>query len=263
MPQYGIAGWCIDTGGDAVGAAARHGLSALHLGVDTGEDVAALRSQASRDALRARCLGTGVRVSCLALNLAERIAICGARADEQIRMEFLEIVASALGWAAEVGVPLVYIPSFGLSEMTSGDAIRETAELLAEAADLACLFGIDVASENSLGAADTVRLVEWVGRENFRILFDIYNPRRWGHSPLSIIAAGGEVFAEQIHVKDGWLPHYGNAPLTEGDGDVTSIVRELMRRGLVGTFVLENDYMRSPGLNVQGDLETLCTICNS
>lgn len=266
MPQYGIAGWCIDAGGergDVVGAAARYGLAALHLAIETHEDVTRLRCQASCDALRRRCRETGVHLSCLALNIAERIAICGVNAEDRGRLRFLEIVASVLEFAAEAAVPLVYIPSFGLAEMTSDEALRETAELLAEAADLARPLGIDLASENSLGAADTARLVERVSRNNFRILFDVYNPRRWGHSPLDIIAAGGDVFAAQIHVKDGWLPGYGNAPLGDGDGDVAAIVRELMRRGLADTFVLENDYLRSRGLNVQADLDTLSAICDS
>ncbi|MCK4120522.1 sugar phosphate isomerase/epimerase family protein [Ralstonia nicotianae] len=266
MPEYGIAAWCLDPAGadrDALAAAARHGLAALHLAVDTAEGVARLTRPEWQDAITRCCQETGVRISCLALNIVERMPICGMHADEESQRRFQDIVLVALEFAAKAAVPLIYVPSFGLAEITSDDGLYETAALLSRAAESAQPFGIEVASENSLGPADTARFVDLVGQGNFRILFDIYNPLRWGHSPMEIIAVGFDAFATQIHVKDGWLPRYGNAPLGAGDGNVAEIVRELMQRGFDGTFVLENDYGEEHGLDVRCDLETLRMICDS
>jgi L-ribulose-5-phosphate 3-epimerase len=196
------------------------------------------------------------------LNVAERTPICGSSADVTSRRRFHDVVMAALDFAAEVKVPLVYVPSFGLAEITSNDDLSETADLLARAAESACSFGIEVASENSLSPSSTERLIEYVGHENFKILFDTYNPRRWGHCPMEIIDAGFAAFATQIHIKDGRLPGYGNAPLGAGDGEIVEIVRNLLRRGFEGIFVLENGYGNVWGLNVKNDLETLRLICD-
>lgn len=263
MPPYGIAAWCVDPAAadrDVFGAVERHGLNSMHLAIGSTDDVASLKRSSWRAGVRRRCGETGVRISCLALNVVEQMAVCGACGDDFNRRQFSNIFLTALEFAAELAVPLIYVPSFGLAEITSDVCLRETAELIGRAAEAARPLRIDVASENSLGPADTTRLIDLVGQENFKILFDIYNPLRWGHSPMELIAAEFNSFAAQIHVKDGRLPRYGNAPLGEGDGNVIEIVQELLRRGFDGIFVLENDYARTRGLDVQKDLETLKTI---
>lgn len=265
MPQYGIAAWCVDSasvGQDVFDAAAREGLASVHFAVDTAGAVARLAHPAWRAAVERRCGETGVRISCLALNIAERTPLCGPSADVKSRQRFHDVVLAALEFAAEVNVPLIYVPSFGLAEITSNDDLSETADLLGRAAESARSFGIEVASENSLGPAGIERLIEYVGQENFRILFDIYNPRRWGHCPKEIIEAGFSAFATQIHIKDGRLPGYGNAPLGAGDGEVAEIVQNLLRRGFDGMFVLENGYGNVSGLDVKSDLKTLRLICD-
>lgn len=265
MPRYGIAAWCVDSasvGEDVFAAAARQGLASVHFPVDTEDAVARLAQPVWRAAVERRCRETGVCISSLALNIAERTPLCGSSADVNSRRRFHHVVLAALEFASEVKVPLVYVPSFGLAEITSNDDLRETADLLGRATESACSFGIEMASENSLGPAGTERLIEYVGQENFRILFDIYNPRRWGHCPTEIIEAGFTAFATQIHIKDGRLPGYGNAPLGAGDGEIVEIVQNLLRRGFDGIFVLENGYGNVSGLDVKSDLETLRLICD-
>ncbi|AIO69090.1 sugar phosphate isomerase/epimerase family protein [Burkholderia oklahomensis] len=260
MPNYGIAAWCIDQADadrDAFDVAARYGLGAVHLAVGSTGDVASLKHSAWRIGVGRRCIETGTHISCLALNIVEQMAICGAYRDDSSRRQFWDVCLAALEFAAEVAVPLIYVPSFGLAEIMSDADLCETAELIGRVAEAARPLRIDVASENSLGAANCTRLIDLVDSDNFKILFDIYNPLRWGHSPKEIIAAEFDSFAAQIHVKDGWLPGYGNAPLGEGDGSVLEIVQELLRRGFDGTFVLENDYGKWRGLDVQMDLKTL------
>jgi len=260
VPNYGIAAWCADLADvdrDVFGVAEQNGLAVVHLGIGSADDVARLKRPAWRAGVGRRCDETGVRISCLALNIVEQMAICGAYGDDLNRRQFGDIFLAALEFAVEVAVPLIYVPSFGLAEITSDACLCETAELVGRAAEVARPLQIDVASENSLGPADTTRLIDLVGLDNFKILFDVYNPLRWGHSPMEIIAAEFNSLADQIHVKDGRLPGYGNAPLGEGDGNALEIVRELLRRGFDGAFVLENDYGRTRGLDVQRDLETL------
>jgi L-ribulose-5-phosphate 3-epimerase len=265
MPQYGIAAWCVDSasaGQDVFDAVALQGLASVHFAVDTADAVARLAQPAWRAAVQRRCRETGVRISCLALNIAERTPLCGSSADANSRRWFHDVVLAALEFAAEAKVPIVYVPSFGLAEITSNDDLREMADLLARAAESARSLGIEVASENSLGAESTERLIEYVDQENFRILFDIYNPRRWGHCPTEIIKSSFAAFATQIHIKDGRLPGYGNAPLGAGDGEIVEIVQNLLRRGFDGIFVLENGYGKVSGLDVKSDLETLRLICD-
>lgn len=266
MPQYGMAAWCLDADSidrDVFAVAEHHGLAGVHLSIDTADDVARLDCSAWRDGVSQRCRETGVRISCLALNIVENMAICGEHSNALTRRQFGAIFLAGLEFAAEERIPLIYVPSFGLSAIVSDDCLCQTAELLGHSAESARPLGIEVASENALGPATTSRLSDLVGLENFKILFDVFNPLRWGHSPMDIIAANFESFAAQIHVKDGWLPGYGNAALGTGDGDTVRIVRELMRRGFDGMFVLENDYRKGYGLDVRTDVRTMRMVCSS
>lgn len=266
MPQYGIAAWCLDAAGsdrDVFAAAERHGLAAVHLAIGTADDVARLDRSAWRDGVGQRCRETGVRISCLALNIVENMAICGAQSNALSRRQFETIFLAALEFAAEASIPLIYVPSFGLSGIVSDDCLLQTAELLGHSAESARPLRIEVASENALGPAATSRLVDLVALDNFKILFDVFNPLRWGHSPMEIIAANFDSFAAQIHVKDGWLPGYGSAALGAGDGDTVRVVRELRRRGFDGMFVLENDYRKGHGFDVRTDVRTMRMICGS
>lgn len=266
MPRYGIAAWCLEAARgdtDVFAAAERHGLDAMHLGISTLDDVARLGGSVWRKEVEQRCRVTRVGVSCLALNIAEQMAICGAHSNALVRRQFRTIFLAALDFAAEASIPLIYVPSFGLSEIVSDDCLLQTAEVLERLAESAHPLRIEVASENTVSPPDASRLVDLVALDNFKILFDVFNPLRWGHSPMEMIASNFESFAAQIHVKDGWLPGYGNAALGSGEGDTVSILRELMRRGFDGIFVLENDYQNAHGFDVRTDVRTMRTICGS
>lgn len=262
MLQYGIAAWCLDPADrDPFDIAKIHGLAAVHLAIGTADDVARLDCPVWKDGVRQRSRETGVRISCLALNVVENIAICGARGNALNRRRFQTVFSAALEFASEASIPLIYVPSFGLSEIVSNDCLLEMAELLEHSAQSARPLRIEVASENTLGPAATSRLIDLIALDNFKILFDVFNPLRWGHLPMEIIAASFDSFAAQIHIKDGWLPGYGNAPLGAGDGGIVRTVRELIRRGFDGTFVLENDYRQAQGIDVRTDVRTMRMIC--
>lgn len=238
-------------------AAKRHGLTAVQVPIGTPEDVARLDRSSWRDGIRQRCGESGVRISCLALNIVEHIAICGKRSNAMTRRQFRAIFSAALEFASEASIPLIYVPSFGVSEMITHDCLLETAELLARSAESASQLRIEVASENALGPAATSRLIDLVALDNFKILFDVFNPLRWGHSPMDIVAANFDSFASQIHVKDGRLPGYGNVALGSGQGEIVRIVRELRWRGFDGMFVFENDYRKGTGCDLRTDVQTM------
>ncbi|MCP3758844.1 sugar phosphate isomerase/epimerase [Streptomyces sp. TBY4] len=168
-----------------------------------------------------------------------------------------------VGW--ELGVPLVFLPSFRRSAIDSEAALMRTAEVLRWAAAQARAHGLLLANENVLPAHLALRLVEEVGSPAFRLLLDSYNPVGAGLDVPGLVEATAPHLADQIHLKDGRSGTAVGAAcgttaatplLGDGDGRVGATVDAVARhRPDVHAVVLENDHRDGDGNRLRADLE--------
>lgn len=217
----------------------------MHVGIQTlrqMRNLGACRADDER-ALRQclRCNDSRQKISAIGLNLVENFRL-SSDAGNKFRAEFFDLFLHVIEVAAFLEVPAVYIPSFNKNEISSMRDLAETASFFKTLCRSIRGYPIVIASENSLSAEQQLALVGRVGEPNFRVLLDIFNPLRWGHSVEDIVSLVHPYLLNQVHIKDGILPAYGNALLGQGDGNVVGMVEHIVRLGFCDTYILENNY---------------------
>ncbi len=226
----------------------------LHAGVQTLAQLRLLRACPVNDE-QALNVGLGGysgshKVSAIGLNLVEAFGLNGQGA-RRFQTEFFESAVHIVKQAAFLEVPAVYIPSFNKNEIVQASDFTATATFFRRLCRAVRGLPVMIASENSLSAGQQSALVHQVDEPNFRILLDIFNPLRWGHSVEEILCSVHPYLLDQVHVKDGILPAYDNVPLGRGEGNVAGIIDTIERLGFCNTYILENNYslLSIAGLN--------------
>jgi L-ribulose-5-phosphate 3-epimerase len=256
--RVGVTAWTVDgRGPEALATAADLGFTAIHL--DSGMPGAdgCLEDPAVRAAYGTASRDTGVVITAIAaggLNDLGLTSPAGTPAADRA----WDSVCIARDAAAELGVPLVFLPSFRTGEIRDDAGLRRTAEVLAAACDRAA-GRVAVATENTLDAAGHLRLLEAAGRRALTILFDPQNPAQWGHVPAAMVAPLWPHLVDQVHVKDGAGGRFGDTILGEGEAGFLDSARELHGRGFRGTLISENAYGGDRRANVARDLAVLTT----
>ncbi|MFD5146675.1 sugar phosphate isomerase/epimerase family protein [Streptomyces sp. NPDC058401] len=207
--------------------------------------------------LRRTAASAGVTPLGVAANVLNDIGLTaepGTLAAARVR----SVIDRLLDVAWELGVPLVFLPSFRRSAIDGEAALLRTAEVLRWAAAQAQAHGLLLANENVLPAHQALRLVEEVGSPAFRLLLDSYNPVGAGIDVPDLVEATAPFLADQIHLKDG-PEAAATAPgplLGDGDGRVDETV-DAVARHLPGVHavVLENDHRDGDGTRLRADLE--------
>lgn len=242
MISVGTAQWCLDRAGcGAIERAAALGFEAIHIDVGTPDDEDCLLNDSARRRFVRAAESAGIRIGALAANGIERIGpFAPASAPESRRC--VDLVHGAVEAAAQMNVPMMYVPSFGLAEVRGDADLRRTAGLLRGACEIAEGTPVRVATENTLGPPALLSLLEMVNHPKLYVLVDVYNAFLWGHDPCEIIEAVGHRMVGDVHVKDGTNGIMGNARLGEGDGGFARAMRFLLSTGFAGTLIVENDY---------------------
>ena len=243
MISIGVCQWSLDRHGPgALTRASELGFGVIHLDGDElardswlpdGPVMAATYAQAA-DA-------TGVRIEAISpgrLNALGLTSPDGSEAASSCERS----IAVAIAAATTLGAPLIFLPSFGNGEIRDEAGLRRTAEVLRWTCDAAADHGLLIATENTLGAADNMRLLDLVDRPNARILLDTLNPALWGHDVASYVESLWPHLADQVHVKDGRGGKMGNAALGDGEARLEATVAVLKTNGFDGSLVSENDY---------------------
>jgi sugar phosphate isomerase/epimerase len=250
----GIAQWCLDCiGTEAISRAAALGLGAIHLDFGKpGEDFC-IGTREWLELYRHSANIHGIAIRALALNVIEQLGAVGAPDAEPSRKCY-DLLRSSIDAAVELGVRLVYVPSFNANEVHNELELDRTADFLREACIHAGESGVEIATENTLGVEDNRALLSKVSHRNLRILIDLYNPVIWGHSVRSLVEAVRPYMCDQIHAKDGRGGFLGNAGLGEGDGRFHETASFLASSAFEGTIVLENDYRSDAERRIAHDL---------
>jgi L-ribulose-5-phosphate 3-epimerase len=257
MIRIGVTQWSLDgRGAETVRRAAELGFAAIHL--DAGELGGDLRldDPALQAAYRQAAQATGVAITAIApgyLNDYGLTSPAGSENAERCR----RLIQIAVDAAAQLNVPLVFLPSFRASEIRDDADLRRTAEVLQETCAYAAAHGLLVATENTLGAADNLKLLEAVGRPNLRVLLDTQNPYLWGHHVAGLVERLRPHLSAQVHVKDGRQGQMGNALLGAGEAGFAETMRALQAGGFSGDLISENDYLGERQANAARDLAVL------
>lgn len=242
MVTLGVCQWSLDRRGpDALARAAELGFTAMHLdgGVLAGDwspdgpAVAGTYSDAAEQA--------GVRIVAVAPGRLNELGLTSPAGSENARSCEGSITV-AIRAAAHLGAPLIYLPSFVNGEIRDEDGMRRTAEVMRAACDLAADHGVSVATENTLSAADNLRLLAMVDRPNAQVLLDTQNPALWGHDVAAYVESLWPYLASQVHVKDGRDGQMGNAALGTGQAGFAATAATMKAHGFDGMLISENDY---------------------
>lgn len=258
VPSAALADWRLPVrGAAAVELARRHGVRGLQFDLggpgrgpwlDAPGRLARL-ARAARAAEVAPLAVTGNVLNDIGLTAPE-----GTLAAGRVR----DVLRRVLDAAAELGAPLVFVPSFRRSAIDGEGALRRTARVLRGAAAGAADRGLHLASENTLAPAAALRLVEEVGSPAFRLLLDTYNPRAAGVDPAALVAAAGAWLADQVHAKDGLAGTDTTPLLGDGDGAVAATLDAVAAHGpAVRALVLENDHRSGDPARLDADLGRL------
>lgn len=243
--ELGVVTWFLPVRGPAaVRWAHEHGFGCLHLDQHdvTGRDIGAVHSLSSQ---------LGVSLAGLSAVALESVGLRGGRA--------IGCVESAIVTASALGINYVYLPAFGAAEISGAEDVRAMADLLRHAVIRGKEHGITIATENTLGAAEMMRLFELVDDDGVDLLFDTQNLTMRGIDPLSVIAAHRHRIRRFVHVKDG-TTRCGNSRIGTGLARVAGSVSALNAAGFQGIYVLESDYRRTPARAPTDDRSRLCAM---
>jgi 2-epi-5-epi-valiolone 7-phosphate 2-epimerase len=258
--RIGVTQWSVDgRGPDTVRRAASLGFAAMH--ISSGELDGSLRLDggALRDAYLEAARESGVTIDAIAggdLNDVGMTSPAGSRNADRCRTT----IQIAIDAAAEMGVPLVFLPSFRAGEIHDAADLRRTAAVLADACDHVAGRPVTIATENTLGADGNLELLQVADRPELRVLLDTQNPSLWGHPATAMIEPLWPHLADQAHVKDGRDGQMGNAILGDGDSDFLATATALRQRGFDGALISENDYHGPRIANAMRDIEVLAGV---
>ncbi|MBS1789638.1 MAG: TIM barrel protein [Acidobacteria bacterium] len=257
MVRIGVAQWCLDRNGvDAVYRAAELGFAALQ--VDAGEPSGSpfLSAPGIRRAYLQAAQDTGIEISAIAVNVLNSLGLKSPKGSKESK-QCWDSIQLAIESAAAMNIHLVFLPSFENGEICIKDDLMNTAEALRKACEYAEGSPLEIASENTLGVADNLKLITTVCHPKMKILIDTLNPVLWGHRTVDLIKGLRHYLCNQVHAKDGLGGEMGNAALTTGQANFAESSRLLRELGFSGYLILENEYGQEAELRVARDLTVI------
>lgn len=165
---------------------------------------------------------------------------------------------SAIDGAQYMQIPMVFVPAFGVSSITSEDEFDNAVEMFRYACDYAGEKGILISSENKMRPAEAIEMVERVNEENFSIFYDSYNYfYEKGWDQLEILKELYPYLGPQLHVKDGRPGVLAGSLLGEGDSGFYQVMDYLKKQNYSGWVILENLYEKRPENTFETDVYEL------
>lgn len=155
-------------------------------------------------------------------------------------------IKKAVDTCAVMKIPLILIPNFVKSEISSDEKFAEAVEVFRWACDMAAVRGITIAAENTLSVEKTKRFFESIDRDNLGLYFDSQNYYlNEGYDTPEVLDALMP-YVVQLHVKDGKNKDLSGALLGTGDAGFYRTVEVLKKHKYNGWVVLENYYDVKP-----------------
>ena len=160
----------------------------------------------------------------------------------------------AIDAAAYMGIPVVFIPTFGVSTIETEDQFTNAVKMFQYASEYAEKKNIAIASESVMDLERQLRLYEEVSRGNFRLFYDSDNFfYEKGYDQVYMLAGMYPYMIDQLHVKDGKAGVLAGSLLGDGDSDFAGTIAFLKEKQFNGWIITENLYGKQPLYQIGGD----------
>ena len=255
--RIGVTQWSVDgRGPETLFRAASLGFDTIHLSSGELDGDLRLDDDAVRDGYLRASRESGVAIDAISPGDLNDLGLTSP-AGSVNASRCMDSIRIAIDAAVEMGVPLVFLPSFRAGEIRDDADLRRTAEVLAHACDHAADRPVTIATENTLGTEGNLRLLAAAARPELRVLLDTQNPSLWGHDVAAMVDDLWPHLVEQVHVKDGRDGAMGNAVLGEGQSGFVRTAAALRDRGFAGALIAENEYLGERSACASRDIAVL------
>ncbi|BCH57139.1 hypothetical protein RvVAR031_pl04700 (plasmid) [Agrobacterium vitis] len=194
--------------------------------------------------------GSGLVPLAISANVLNDLGLT-AKEGTSLANDVRNVIIRALNVAAELGVDLVFLPSFRRSAITDPPTLTRTAEILRWACDEASQRKILLATENVLAPKQLRTLMALVDSSNFRVVLDTGNISNLGADPVAILRTAGAALARQVHIKNT----NDQQPLRAPAPAVLNTLAELRQSSVpINAMILENDYRNGELNRITADI---------
>lgn len=194
----------------------------------------------------------GVEFPSMALNALNKHGMCHPF-DSYDGTIAMETIRKGIRAAHEMGIPVVQLPSFDNGEIKDETDFYHVCEKLKVACELAARYGLTVAAENVLAAEETLKMLETVGYDNLKILFDTQNYYLERGYPEAETLQAIHPHVAQIHIKDGFNRRISSALLGTGNVQLRETAEVICRTRCTEWLLLENYYDARPLQELEDD----------
>lgn len=157
----------------------------------------------------------------------------------------MDVCRRGIQIAYELGTEVLQLPSFNDGAIRSEEELIRTCEMIRRLCLDAAEKNVLIASENDLNLEDSLRMIETVGQDNFRILFDTQNYFLNGVENTPELFRAIAPYVTQIHVKDGTGGVVSNALIGEGESGFDKTA-EAVNEAYKGEWLLIETYYDRP-----------------
>ena len=240
--RIGVTDWNLKLSSklEAVALAADLGFQGVEvsLGRTPADGKLPLAEEALQDRYLAAARGRGVALAGTCLDI--------------LHVNYLKSDKLGQKWVAD-GIPItkrlnakvMLLPFFGKGALGTTAEFDYIGDLLRELGPEAEKSGVILALENTVNAADNLRMLERSRSRAVKIYYDCGNLAHSGFDPIAELQAMGRDRIAQVHLKDN--PHY----LGEGKINLPRIVQILQEMGYSGFANLETD---APSRDIAADM---------
>jgi sugar phosphate isomerase/epimerase len=245
--KLGICNFCVPgTGVFAPRFVAEAGLDGMSIEFGTYEKGFPLASRKLQEAYLDAQQKHGIEYPNIGLSGFDFIPF-HAREDNPLYGTIRKMLKSAVEAASFMKIPLVFVPTFNVSDIRTDEEFEYAVRMFRYACDLAGERGISIGSESPMDSARQIELITAVGRKNFGLFYDSDNYFYVkGYDQVEILEDLYDYLVPQLHVKDGQKGVLAGALLGEGEANFYGVMDVLKKRNYKGWLILENLYEQMP-----------------
>lgn len=156
-------------------------------------------------------------------------------------------LSDAINTASYMNIPLVFIPTFGVSTINDEEQFENAVSMFQYACDLASEVGVLIASESVMKPENQIKLYNRVARDNFGIFYDSNNFFYFkGYDQLEVLKQLYDYLIPQLHVKDSKAGFFAGSLLGKGESQFFDVIDYLKEREYSGWIISENLYEEKP-----------------
>ncbi len=250
--KIGICEWSLPvSGSEACKMAASLGIDGIQLNIGDADKGFPLSQKSLQDAYLKAADEFGVAFPSIAVRTTDYYSMMAPEGSED-RETVMTAIEKAIDAAAAMNIPLVMIPQFVKSAITTESDFQCVVNTLKKVCEDAAEKGVTIATENLLHVEELHRLFEEVDRKNLKLYFDTQNYYlNKDYDTPSLIDPFMPYICE-VHVKDGKNKDLSGALLGTGDTNFYQSMEKLLSLEYDGWFVSEN-YYDQPPLNLIND----------